>query len=238
MFAACCCQEEGEPVEVLTHDALNLESPPSAFKPQSPASPGKSPLKAPAPATSATSPNSSAGQPANRTFEVSFQKEEGGLGLVLDAKSGPLAITGIHQGQVLAYNSSAPADKEVKLHDFLIECNGKTDIQDMLSEMKNEKTLTLKIYRSEPFAVRFRKADLARPLGCHFVYTDDSTSLAVKGIAAGPVLDYNNTTKSHKIELQDSVIAINGVEGKPKDMIEVIKSNLELEFVLVRPPRV
>lgn len=185
-------------------------------------------------------PESVQGSPRGfKEFETVLSKGRGGLGLVLDAKCGVMIVSDIREGVISQYNRCNEPDHQFRKHDFILTVNGHWDIQQILSEMRMQETLSFKVRRSEPFRINISKGDAARPLGCHFIFTDDSTSMSIKSISDGPVTEHNqHAPEGQRLRVFDTILSVNGVGGKPKDMIEAVRADKELILEVIRPPAV
>mmetsp|Transcript_30340 Transcript_30340/g.100678 ORF Transcript_30340/g.100678 Transcript_30340/m.100678 type:complete len:255 (+) Transcript_30340:72-836(+) len=170
------------------------------------------------------------------TFEVVVERN-GRLGLQVEMKESCLLCVRVIEGCNLeAYNKTAPADRRLECTDFVVEVNGQKVLDKMVQEVNDASTVKMKVVRSVPFTVKIKKG--GKPMGVGLTYQKDSIAIDLKEFRDGAVKDYNSTAPPEsRLEVNDSIISVNGVAATPEKMVEVIKNSPEMELCLIRAPR-
>merc|ERR1712129_658525 len=103
----------------------------------------------------------------------------------------------------------------------------------MMQEMHRNCNLTLRVSRAIEYEIKVCKKDT---LGCHVTYDlNIGISLGVARVLEGPIQVWNDENPSKKVLVGDRIIAVNGVKGTTKDLIEMIRISEELCLTLARP---
>mmetsp|Transcript_82830 Transcript_82830/g.268337 ORF Transcript_82830/g.268337 Transcript_82830/m.268337 type:complete len:329 (+) Transcript_82830:102-1088(+) len=175
-----------------------------------------------------------------RIFELTLARGDETLGLQLDLKLSAITVKSIEGGAVARHNAKLALEGEeascIQKYDFILCVNGQVAKEAILKELETASILKLRLCRRAPFHITVRK-QVGQHLGTSLCYESQSVCLRVKELHDGAAKDYNASVPlAQKIQPQDLIISVNGVMDQPARMIEVVKTNTQLELVLIRPP--
>jgi len=168
-----------------------------------------------------------------RTIELTLDRAEGNIGIVTDLRASTLMLTGIGPGTLQKHNESSDASLQVRVNDFILQVNDKTDPEEMAEEMMSQTKLKLKVQRVVPFKAVVAKA--GKPLGLRLAYHSTATTVGVTDIGAGAIQDYNtNALPDKQIQPNDRIMSVDGVMGHAEDMLKAMKGKDLIVLMVAR----
>eukprot|EP00931_Biecheleriopsis_adriatica_P061653 TRINITY_DN37080_c0_g1_i1.p1 TRINITY_DN37080_c0_g1~~TRINITY_DN37080_c0_g1_i1.p1 ORF type:complete len:234 (+),score=70.82 TRINITY_DN37080_c0_g1_i1:56-757(+) len=167
---------------------------------------------------------------ADESFQVMLDKgSHSTLGLDLDlpdAKPHLIIIKTIKDGSILLEWNAQNPDKEVRKGDCIVEVNGtKGSASNMMQAAKDSSTLTLTLRRPKVSMVNLKKSE--KPMGISLNYDDKLMGLLVVKVTDGSVKDSGADIKEN-----DIIIAVNGKEQLPSEMLASMQQSESMELTV------
>lgn len=140
------------------------------------------------------------------------------LGLDVDTIDGPtLLVNDIQDGLISRWNKKNKG-MEVRRGDRFTEVNGvKGDGAKLIKELTVKEFLKVTVRRPDLFQVKLHRRK-STSLGLDFSYNLGGASLLVKGVKSGLVKDWNSASEGFKVQKNDRVIEVNGINGSPQEL--------------------
>jgi hypothetical protein len=204
--------------------------------------PSKESAEATSPEAVQVMPWYGAGRPAAASenvldFQVTLQKTPGLiLGLELDLLDGVHALVcGVKPGIVANYNSTAPPARAVNLLDWIVEVNGITgNAQDMHNRLKLDKTIELRVLRTETFTVQITQ-DRSRTFSAVLKCATVGNALLIIDESYSPLKAWSDEHPSKAVRTNDRIVEVNGMRGNTGDMMQQIQNVGDLTLVILSP---
>lgn len=156
------------------------------------------------------------------------------IGLNLDALDGSTAyVDNIIPGAVQGWNTGRPEKECLKISDRIVAVNGvQGDTDKLLSELKATTTWNIAVLR--PFEMRV-VVDCKRfpSLGLDLKYSPNGNTLLISDLGDGAIKEWNTGPQDLKVARFDRIVAINGVRGSAKSLLEAAASVEVLDLVIL-----
>jgi hypothetical protein len=172
-----------------------------------------------------------------KEFKVTFQKGAKGTsaGLELDLLGLQFAqvCAVLPSGLVKAYNDDAESDLKVRVGDFIVAVNeARGDMRRMIERFEEDSRIEMTITRPVPFTVTLsqKPGALLSSLKC----AATGVSLLVVRTHS-TIASWNDTYPDRAVKNHDCIVAVNGVKGDTKQMMEQVERAAELELQIARP---
>lgn len=117
----------------------------------------------------------------------------------------------------MRHNAGVDPSKRVRSGDLLVSVNGLSgNTQEMSAELRARAEVACEFARFEHFNVQITKSG---PLGIDVVHThrDLGVSLALMGIAEGPITRWNDEHPEAQVQRLDRIVAVNSRRGNPEE---------------------
>lgn len=165
------------------------------------------------------------------TFDLVMQKD-GALGVSLDVKSYGLTIAKLGEGSFAKQN--AKSSKKAQQHDVILKVNGQVGKDAILNELKScNGQVTFTIARVPLVEINISKN--GKPLGAGLAYQSASSSIDIKEIRDGALMDYLASAAAHlQISSGDAIVSVNGTSSSLEKMVEVIMKSSDLNMQVCR----
>lgn len=173
------------------------------------------------------------------SFEAILTGECGDiLGLSLDFWCAGLQVIGItREGGIARYNSLAPVNQQIMVHDFITRVNAVTDVKQMFLQLLKATDVELRVVRPSHRSVRIEKCGASLGLNVHYQETV-STCLKVESIAECGAVQLHNQVCEEDAQLrpQDFIERVNLVSRFAAAMLEELKHADVVELSVLRMP--
>lgn len=174
--------------------------------------------------------------PMARKFILTVTKTESmPVGLDLDLADKITAqICRVKPGLVELYNESADPRRKVQKGDHILSVNGVGgNAQKLIERIQQDVSLELEIIHPEEFVASVHKgADGS--LGLDLQFAPGGVSLMVAAVSDGALRRWNVENPNQQVQRLDRIVAVNGQEGTPQQLFELIKSGVSLELRVAR----
>merc|ERR1712217_803632 len=170
---------------------------------------------------------------AGQQFIVDIVRNPGdAVGLDIDHIDGVAAVIESVKpgGAIYAWNAQHAA-YALKENDRIVEVNGATgDVKVLIQRLKSDVQWRLMIQRPVEIQITIRKTD-SDSLGLDLNYAPNSKSLLITDVSNGPMQDWNMGHPEQAIIRRDRIIEINGVRGRPMELIHASEGQDVLQLV-------
>lgn len=177
------------------------------------------------------------------SISVTVEKTESqkNVGLSLDLFHGKLMrVCKVNSGLAKRYNTTVSPNEQITNKMYIAAVNGKNrNVQEMLCEFKNERTLKLNFIPAFEFAVTLSKAG-DKKLGLNVHWATSMESCIVTEIKEGLVREYNEElaragSTAKQVRVMDRIDLVNGKSGSAKELLQEVDKSVEVTFNFSRP---
>eukprot|EP00812_Abedinium_dasypus_P001738 NODE_1209_length_1210_cov_312.954978.p1 GENE.NODE_1209_length_1210_cov_312.954978~~NODE_1209_length_1210_cov_312.954978.p1 ORF type:complete len:284 (-),score=80.73 NODE_1209_length_1210_cov_312.954978:223-1074(-) len=153
------------------------------------------------------------------------------IGMDLDFLDGDsLNVCKVKRGAVLDWNRTALGEFRVRKGDRIDEVNGYSgDAQTLINLIEAGGHLELWVTRPVPVNIQVTRAE-GVPLGLELDCVANGTSLRIREIDEGPVLEWNKRHRMEAIEPRDRIVAVNAIEGLSTQLMSEIRQAERLKL--------
>lgn len=168
------------------------------------------------------------------TFSVTIPRSRNtNIGLdtdLIDDQS--VMVVAIKSGVFQSWNDANP-NRAIKLHDRIVEVNGVRDNTTvMINTLKQEAHWKLQVQRPKEFSIELMRTKTPS-LGLDLRYAPNGTSLLIRDIGEGPVLDWNTANPDRKVCKHDRIIELNGTRGTPQQILEASVGISQMDITIL-----
>mmetsp|Transcript_64412 Transcript_64412/g.153649 ORF Transcript_64412/g.153649 Transcript_64412/m.153649 type:complete len:343 (-) Transcript_64412:199-1227(-) len=173
-------------------------------------------------------------EPVEFCVEIDKDMVKHGVGMEIQALDDMLIILRLRDGPLREWNASHNQPLQVAPGDRILSVNDtSSDIEALLQGIKGSTHLKLRIRRPEYFQIAIDKS--GKGLGAALlVNTDPLGMLNINQLRDGALKDWNYANPSRQLRSGDRIVWVNGVQGKPRAMLDRVKKDSQLDMVLLR----
>lgn len=182
-------------------------------------------------------PPARAPDPVVEEVSVTIAKDgKTSFGLGLDPLGTSGRVLSIEKdGLVWKLNQTAALEAQVKVGDFLVEVNGKRgEAKAMCEEILKATNVQMKVKPALSFTASIDKKTHGK-LGVGLDFLQEGNSLLVTEVRPGPIQDWNTENPDRQVKANDKIVAVNGITGTSKMLMDAVKSSPNIDIVIARP---